>query len=149
MYQWLEMGYSLENLSYANLMLYNFIATFLFSEKNIQLQKDEVSKSMVTKSILFMREQLHEMLTIEKIARHVNLSTSHFSFLFRKSTGMSPIDYFIQLKLQNACQQLDLTDKRIKEVAECVGYGDAHYFSRIFKKHIGQSPEQYRMAKKG
>ncbi|MDB5123210.1 MAG: transcriptional regulator, AraC family [Mucilaginibacter sp.] len=146
-YQTLEMGYSIENLCSASFCLHHMIATFLFPERHIVTEKNEQG-DIITQTILNMRNNLSEKLTVEDMAVMHRLSVSHFSNLFRKSTGMPPIDYFIHLKMQKACQLLYANGSKIKTVASEVGYDDPYYFSRIFKKYIGTSPEQYRITAK-
>ena len=146
-YQTLEMGYSTENLCSACFCLYHLIATFLFPERHINVEKNE-SGDIITKTILNMRNNLGKKLTVEDMAIMHTLSVSHFSNLFRKATGMPPIDYFIHLKMQKACQLLYSDGAKIKDVAFNLGYDDPYYFSRIFKKYIGSSPEQYRLTAK-
>jgi AraC-like DNA-binding protein len=107
-------------------------------------------ETVIDKTIAFMKENTHLKLTVEEMAtKFAFYSTSYFSQLFRQKTGMSPMDYFIHLKIQYACKLLDLTDIRIKEVADKVGYSDPYYFSRIFHNIMGLSPNQYRNTKKG
>jgi AraC-like DNA-binding protein len=84
------------------------------------------------------------LLTLEEIARQVNLSPSHFSFIFKKKTGFSPIEYFNHLKIQKACQYLLFTDLRIKEISSELGIDDQYYFSRLFTKVMGFAPNDYR-----
>ncbi len=120
MYHNLEMGYSSENLTKTNLCLYNFIATFVFPDKHIDEHK-RVAKDMINETIHLMRDKISERLTVEDLAAENNLSASHFTFLFRKATGMSPLDYFIHLKLQNACLLLHASDIRIKNIADMLG----------------------------
>lgn len=146
-YQTLEMGYSTENLCNASFCLYHFIATFSFTDKHILTEKKDGS-NIVDDTILNMRSNIDQKLTVQDMACRHNLSSSHFSSLFRKGTGMSPIDYFIHLKMQRACQLLYAHDTMIKTVAMDLGYDDQYYFSRIFKKYIGMSPEQYRLTSK-
>jgi transcriptional regulator GlxA family with amidase domain len=143
MYDNLEMGYSIETLSHTNLCLYNLIATFLFPDKHVNEKKQD-AKDMIHETVLYMQSELHKALTVEDMAKKNNLSASHFSSLFRKATGMSPLDYFIHLKLQKACLLLYSTETKIKKVAGAIGYDDPYYFSRLFKKHMKLSPEQYR-----
>jgi len=143
-YQSLEMGYSMDNLSNASFGLYHFISTFSFSDKHIQPEKRD-SEDMITKTVLNMKANLGSKLTVQEMSAKVGLSGSHFSSLFRKSTGISPIDYFIHLKMQRACQLLYAKDARIKIIADELGYDDPFYFSRLFKKNMGMSPEQYRV----
>jgi len=146
-YQSLEMGYSIENITSSCFCLYHIIATFLMSERHMQSDKGNEG-DIITKTINHMRGALNEKLSVEDMACKHNLSVSHFSNLFRKATGMPPIDYFIHLKMQKACQLLYANDQKIKTVAAHLGYEDPYYFSRIFKKYIGSSPEQYRTSAK-
>jgi YesN/AraC family two-component response regulator len=57
--------------------------------------------------------------------------------------------YFIHLRMRLACRLLDLSPRPVKTVAHEVGYADPYYFSRVFKKSMGLSPEKYREIKKG
>jgi AraC-like DNA-binding protein len=143
MYNTLEMGYSKQNLAYVNMCLYYFVATFLYPDKHLNEKKQD-EKDMINNTILFMRDKLEEQLTVQDFAARNNFSVPHFSSLFQKATGMSPIEYFIHLKLQKACLLLYSTDIRIKNVSAAIGYDDPYYFSRLFKKYMNVSPDQYR-----
>lgn len=144
MYNSLEMGYSKDNLNNANMCLYHFLSTFLYPDRHFSTSAD---KDMIEETILFMREKLDGRFTVEDFGVRYRLSASHFSGLFRRSTGMSPIEYFIQLKIQKSCQLLFNTNIKIKDVAKAVGYDDQYYFSRLFKKLMGISPDRYRAIK--
>lgn len=146
-YQTLEMGYSLENLANATMCLHYFMAMFLFPEKHLTVDNAEKS-DLITETISNMRQNLDKKLTVEDMANQHKLSCSHFSMLFRKGTGMAPLDYFIHLKMQKACQLIYSNESKIKEIAMTLGYDDPFYFSRVFKKNMGQSPEQYRLTAK-
>ena len=146
MYQNLEMGYNNESLSNTNLCLYHFIATFLFSVKPGNEQKCD-PEYMVGKVITYMRSKIDDLLTIEEMALKIDLSTSYFSSLFRKATGTSPMEYFIRLKLEKACLFLADSDMKIKNIAAMLGYQDPYHFSRLFKRHMNMSPDQYRNLK--
>ena len=139
----LEMGYSNENLCYVNLCLLHFLSSFLFRE-NYNFADKKQSIDTVNLSISFMQKNIDKMLTLKEIAEGVNLSGSHFSFVFRKKTGFSPIEYFNHLKVQKASQFLLFTDLRIKEIADKLGIEDPYYFTRMFTKLMGMSPATYR-----
>ncbi|KAA2243236.1 AraC family transcriptional regulator [Chitinophaga agrisoli] len=145
MYESLSMGYSTDNLINANFCLYHFVSTFIFPDKHQQRQAAAV-ENPITQTILYMRSRLHEKLTVEDMAAAHHLSASYFSTLFRKATGMPPIDYFIHLKIQKACLLLYQDNLKVKDVAEAIGYDDPYHFSRLFKKHMNVSPEQYKAA---
>jgi AraC-like DNA-binding protein len=93
-----------------------------------------------------MQDHIDKNLTLADLAGHVNYSASHYSFRFRHKTGFSPIEYFSHLKIQKACQYLQFTDLRIKEIACKVGLNDAYYFTRLFGKTMGFSPKEYRQS---
>jgi len=139
----LERGYSNENVLYANMCLWHFIASFHFDNKfeNINPKKDN---DIVSIAINFMQNSIGSTLSLNTIAQQVNLSVSHFLAVFHKKTGFSPIEYFNHLKIQKACQYLQFTDDRLKVIAGHLGIDDCYYFSRLFKKLMGISPNEYR-----
>jgi len=144
----LEMGYSLDNLNYANICLSHFLASFCYLTQFRQIRSTN-EPVMIDRSILFMKNNLDKKLTLADLARKAQLSASHYSMVFKKNTGRAPLDYLIQLKIQKACQLLDHTSLRVKEVALNIGYDDPYYFSRIFKKLMGVSPKEYKADDKG
>lgn len=147
MYSCFEKGYSEENLIYANLTFYYFVANFLFPNKFNELTTVTVSE-FPDKIVNYMQANLSKKLTVKDLAVEFSYSISQFQNLFRKKTGIPPIDYFIQLKMQKACQLLAFSDLRIKTIAADIGYQDPYYFSRIFHKVMGISPLMYRRINK-
>jgi AraC-like DNA-binding protein/uncharacterized RmlC-like cupin family protein len=143
-YSNLEMGYSTDNLCYVNLCLPYFLTSIIF-DANYNMADKKRSNDTINCSINFMQKNLDKMLTLNSLAASVHLSASHFSFLFRKKTGFSPIEHFNHLKVQKACQYLLFTDLRIKEIANKLGIEDQYYFSRMFTKIMGMSPVAYRI----
>ena len=135
----LELGFSKENIEFANLSLNSLLASFFYLQ-TYRASKGHQSKNPVDQAIFFMQENLNKCIKIQDIALHVNLSESHLSKIFKNRTGSSPIDYYINLKMQEAIRLLTNKSLRIKEVAFILGYEDPFYFSRLFKKHIGTSP---------
>lgn len=96
-----------------------------------------------------MQAHAHEQLDLDTLAEAINLSKYHFVKKYKELTGTTPINHFIQLKIERACHLLDTTDNGISDIAFAVGYEDAYYFSRIFKKLMGVSPSQYRKMRTG
>ncbi|OQP38827.1 AraC family transcriptional regulator [Niastella yeongjuensis] len=146
MYACLERGYGTDNLSYANMCLHHYIFTFLYDDQ-FNLAEKALADDPVELSISFMQQHIAKPLSLEAIAKSVNFSASHFSALFRKKTGFAPIEYFNHLKIQLACQYLHFTELRVKEIADKLGIEDPYYFSRLFTKLMGMSPNQYRSSK--
>ncbi|MCH5598054.1 AraC family transcriptional regulator [Niabella ginsengisoli] len=141
MYYALNAGYSEQHLAYANLCLYRFLTFFLCP---VNIETYVPTKNAVTESIAYMKAHINHSMSVNDLALTQNLSASHFTALFKSKTGSSPIDYFIRLKIQFACQLLKQSDFKIAEISTQVGYDDVFYFSRVFKKIVGSSPLAYR-----
>jgi AraC-like DNA-binding protein len=95
-------------------------------------------------SLQHMLQHLTEPLRISKLSALSGVSTSYFFSLFKCATGRAPIDFFIRLRIQRACELLRDRKLSIKEVATALGYDDPFYFSRLFKSVIGVAPRGYR-----
>jgi AraC-like DNA-binding protein len=94
--------------------------------------------------IEYMLANITRRCTLDEFAAQACLSRSYFSRQFRKKTGYAPVDYFIRLKMQRACELLETTHMTVGEISRGLGYQDQYYFSRIFKKIVGVHPTQYR-----
>jgi AraC-like DNA-binding protein len=145
LYSNFEKGYSQENLTFINILFLQFLSTFLFSDK-FTLHLQSSTDNFLERSISYMQDHIDKNLTLAELADNVNYSASHYSYRFRHKTGFSPIEYFSQLKIQKACQYLQFTDLRIKEVACKIGINDPYYFTRLFGKTMGFSPKEYRQS---
>ncbi len=146
-YKTLELGYSTDNLLFANMCLSHFLALFIYNAKYyIQTETDKVD--FIDSAILYMQEQLLKNISLSDLSKKYNYSVSRFSNLFKQKTGYAPIDYFLQMKMQKACQQLDFTSDSIKSIAYEMGFDDPYYFSKRFRTVIGVSPKKYRLMKK-
>jgi AraC-like DNA-binding protein len=91
-----------------------------------------------------MEQNLDKKLTLEQIAEEAGYSSSYFIAIFSKKTSYSPLSYFSHLKIDKACEYLDFSKRRIKEISFVLGYSDPYYFSKDFQKKMGLSPRNYR-----
>ena len=143
-------GYGLPTLIYAAQSTQHILSLLLYRNQSLPMEQRAGSRrSSVENVIEYMVEHLDQPLRLEDFAREAGLSVSHFSDRFRAQTGQSPMSYFIHLKMRFACRLLDLSGKPVKSVAIETGYRDPYYFSRVFKKSMGISPEKYRDIQKG
>jgi AraC-like DNA-binding protein len=131
----LDRGFSIETLEYVNLCLPHLLSSFTHLSQ-FRLIKESGEKDPVAQSINYMLESLTKKLKLDEIAAETSLSASHFSRLFVNRTGHSPIDYFIQLKIQRACRLLDNSKWMVADVAREMGFDDQFYFSRVFRKGL-------------
>lgn len=86
-------------------------------------------------------------LSAKEIAKAADISESYLYQLFRADVGMSPKEYILKCRLQNACSLLKTRYYKVYEVAEKCGFPDAKYFVTIFKREMGISPGRYTMHK--
>ena len=146
-YKTLELGYSIDNLQFANMSLSYFLTLFVYNSRHYAATDSE-KKDCVDSAILFMKENINENISLNNLSGQYNYSVSRFSNLFKQKTGYAPIDYFLQLKMQKACQHLDFTERSIKDIAFSMGFDDPYYFSKRFRAIIGMSPKKYRSLNK-
>jgi AraC-like DNA-binding protein len=97
----------------------------------------------------YMGSHLDERMTLADMAAKVHMSRSHFSREFRRYTGVSPVEYFIRLRLQTAVSLLADRNRTISEIAKEVGYDDTFLFTRQFKQRYFVSPREYRCSRQG
>jgi AraC-like DNA-binding protein/quercetin dioxygenase-like cupin family protein len=143
MYQNLEMGYSPENLEYVSFCLMHFLASLKYINQFREIKKAKET-DVVQKSILFMKDNLENKITLDDIARHAGYSISHFGTFFARRTSYAPMEYYNQLKIQRAGSYLQFSDMKIKEIAFRLGYYDPFHFSKAFRQEMEITPKEYR-----
>ena len=105
---------------------------------------DNANNSPLKNSLKYIHSFYTSKIDIPSLAKIENLSNSRYVANFKKQTGKSPNEYIIDLRLQLAKSLLENTKMSIKQISEKVGYSDQYFFSRLFKNHIGISPQKYR-----
>lgn len=115
-------------------------------EENIQENENPV---LLMRAINFMELHLSRRLSLKAISKALNSSPSSLNRVFQRRLSMSPINYFIDLKMTAAKSLLINTDMQIQEIAQSTGYSNALYFSSEFNKRIGVSPREFRKLKAG
>jgi AraC family transcriptional regulator of arabinose operon len=91
-----------------------------------------------------IRSDITARLTVPSLARRAGLSPSHFSALFKQTTGLAVMEYVKRLRSARARELLITTDLSVTEIAERVGYSDPFYFTRQFRVVNGTSPTAFR-----
>lgn len=82
-------------------------------------------------------------ITVEEIAKKLNLDRTYFSTLFKRKTGVSPKQYLLDYRMSIAASLILKNDITVSVAAYSVGYSDIFTFSKMFKKHFGVSPKEY------
>jgi AraC-like DNA-binding protein/mannose-6-phosphate isomerase-like protein (cupin superfamily) len=112
--------------------------------QNKQKQNQNYSVSLKVERIIeYMHQNINGKVTLPELAAMVHLSSFYLSRVFKETTGYSVIEYFNKIKIDKAKELLIEGNKKIKEVAQELGFADEFYFSRIFKKIEGISPSEF------
>jgi len=158
-----ELGYGVSNIveECGDMFSMNSLQTSLkeiinYFEKVFNTVLDYRDKSSMNKysSILnAAKEYINENyssedISLNSVANKVNVSTSYFSTIFRQETGRNFIEYLSEVRMEKAKELLRCSNMKSSEVGYAVGYKDPHYFSFLFRKTQGCTPEEYRMRAK-
>ncbi len=139
----LSKGFTPRIIEYVNLCFGHLLGTFIYANRNSEDLAEE-SNPMIHRAVQFLEKNLHKKLTLQQIAAEAGFSPTYFTTLFRKQTNYSPLNYFSHLKILKACEFLDYTRMKVKEISFQLGYTDPYYFTRDFKSKMGMSPRHYR-----
>ena len=104
--------------------------------------------SRILPAIRYIEEHCTEQIYIKDMAELCFISQSQLRRLFVQEIGMSPIEFKNHKRMELAMNMLKYTYNRVGEVAESVGFDNIYVFSRVFTKHFGMSPLQYRKSLK-
>lgn len=93
----------------------------------------------------FINENYMKNISLDKISKYMYLSSVYISKVFKEETGESPINYLIKVRLNKAKELLETSNLSIKSIAESIGYNDAYYFSKLYKKYFGCPPSRHKI----
>lgn len=110
----------------------------------IQANVRRPNSVQLARGLEYIQEHLADDLTRDEVARAAGLSPSHFSHLMRAKTGWSFTGLLARLRVDHACHLLAHTDTGLVQIALGCGFGDQSYFSRVFRRHTGRTPGDYR-----
>lgn len=91
------------------------------------------------------RNYHNEDLSISEIANNLGVSQTYLIRLFKRELGMTFLDYLTNVRIKNAIILMRDPSLKLYEIAELIGYSTQHYFSNVFKKHVGISPQDYKL----
>lgn len=106
--------------------------------------KIDKNSDIINDSLDFIHLNYNKNLTVNQLAHMTGLCANRYINIFREVTGLTPKEYIINTKLEKACELLRHTDLNIRQTAALTGFDDQLYFSRLFKKHKGMNPTEYK-----
>lgn len=125
-----------------------FLAGKLWELLALLQEQTEQQTDYVEKAIHFMRSEYMLNITVQGLADRLNLDRCYFSVLFKERTGVPPVRYLMQLRMEKAAELMVAYGERASTAGASVGYPDLYQFSKAFKSHFGLSPRDYVKANK-
>jgi len=104
----------------------------------------QVGDAVIARCQAWIAEHYHESAPVAAMVKLGALPERTFKRRFEKATGLSPLEYVHTLRLEEAKQMLETGDEPVEAIANAVGYEDAGFFGRLFKRKVSLTPVQYR-----
>ena len=115
-------------------------------QKRLFVSKDLTDDALCTEVIEFLEKNLSDRLDMDALCERVNFSASYISRYFKRECGYSINQYFIMMKIEEAKRLIRQTHMSFFEISEHLMLTNSHYFSTLFKKHVGMTPTQYKQS---
>lgn len=112
----------------------------------VAVYQENAEPPMIARAKDFIRGNQAEDLSLGQVARAVNASTFYFCKMFKKATGLNFTEYLSRVRIEKAKNLLLNPNLRVSEIAFEVGFQSLTHFNRVFKRIVGQSPTEYRVA---
>ena len=113
---------------------------YVLAEKKRPLLKHTTVNNVID----YINEEVEAPMTVERIAKKFNVSTSHLSRIFREHTEITLVEYINIRKVEESQYYLRFSEKRISEISNQFHFCNQSYFTRIFKKYTGETPKRFR-----
>ena len=145
---WINKEYEYSNINHyleTRGIIQILFSRFLSGE--VQLSLNNWPSGNIRKTLNYIHKNPGENLSVGKLAEMACMSDDHFSRVFKRITGMPPMEFIIKKRLELAKSLLLTSDYYIVKIAALCGFKTSAYFCRVFKIHIGLTPYQYRQTR--
>ena len=138
-----HIGWEMASMGYLTVLL-ALMLRYQESGNQIVTPENRQYIDKIQPAIVYIQKNYQQSLRVETLASACSLSPYHFSRLFRKATGYTPVDYLNRFRMQKAAAMLEIDGLSVTDIAFSVGFNDEAYFSRCFKNYMHLSPNKYR-----
>lgn len=149
-YQWLFrqmiQELQLQRANYEDLLNMNLRHIFLLINRYLKEGKEIGTEMLdeIERATHYFNENYNQHIVIEDYAAEHLMTPCWFIQNFKRITKFSPMQYIISLRITNAMNLLDNTEYNVTQIAAAVGYENTQYFHRLFRKHTGMTPTEYK-----
>ncbi len=124
------------------------VVSLVVASRAMEERPPSQAQEVVRRAKIRLLEGFDEPLRIRDVARELGIAESHFRRIFKASTGLSPKEYLIDLRLRQVRILLRGSPLTLGEIAARTGYDSAYHLSAEFKKRVGIAPSQWRAARR-
>jgi len=123
-----------------------FLTISRYIKEGKQAKNETISD--IERAVHYFNENYNKPISIEQYAQEHLMSVNWFIHSFKEVMNVPPMQYIVSLRIAAAKGYLENSDKNINEISNIVGYENALYFSRLFKKYTGMTPSEYKKKNK-
>ena len=116
----------------------------LLPESRPAVRGDKPGNTFCTQFSVWLDHHYMQDVSLDQAAEAMGMSSFYFSRFFRTSYNQTFLEYLTAYRIDRAVELLQQTDIPVREIAVRVGYTDANYFTKVFKRHLGVTPTEYR-----
>ena len=120
------------------------VSGYAVRHRSVQTYRGGLGSARLRRIKEFVDAKIEDELTLCEMAQAVELSTAHFSRMFRKSTGETPHQFVLRQRIERAKAMLRAPDARVLDVAVACGFKTQQHFAQVFRDVCGVSPTRYR-----
>ncbi|KAF5090652.1 HTH-type transcriptional activator RhaR [anaerobic digester metagenome] len=103
-----------------------------------------VQSKIIKQALIFINDSYCEKITLNDLAAHLHMSKAYLSKLFNQEVGVNFTTYLNDKRIQKSLEYLEDKDMNLADIALQVGFEDQSYFTKVFKKLLGETPKEYR-----
>lgn len=135
---------TISNIVESNGIMRLLLSAFLSESKEEKQADTAAGIGRIQPALKYIHNNIHHTITLDDLAKIVDLNPAYFSDMFSRVMGISPIKYINKKRVEKAQTLLVSTELTLSQIAQKTGFNDEYYFSRLFCKTVGQSPGKYR-----
>lgn len=113
--------------------------------REASLPSDSIHNRLIRRCVNYIHRNLNRRLTVDDVARYVNLSRSYLSSTFKQCTGIPLNRFILDAKLDEATSLLEYTDRPVSDISDYLCFSSQSHFQQVFKEKYGMTPRSYRL----
>lgn len=133
--------YAIHTLDHLREWLIDFLVGKM---EKVRLHQDQSSRKEIVAAQRYVMTHLNEKISMDEMAKRLDLNSSHFSRIFKKETGETFVEFVTRSKMEKARELLDISNQSVEQISEELGFDNSSYFFKLFRAFSGMSPTEYR-----